>query len=95
MPQTWEMKRRARQRVGRLQLQVMRCFWAADGGPVLTRDLASWVWPEVIDLERRPLRKAERNAMTRAATTIGARKVRREGWQWVWILPDDPDDPWD
>jgi hypothetical protein len=94
MPSSYYSKLRQRKPVGRLQLAIMRCFWAADGAPVLTRDIASWCWPMAVELEDRRLRLGENTSMNRAARSIGAKKVRRVGRQWLWILPADPDDPW-
>jgi len=45
MPTSYYSKLRQHKPVGRLQLAIMRCFWAADGAPVRTRDIASWCWP--------------------------------------------------
>jgi hypothetical protein len=73
-------------RLGRLQRQALYCFAAL--GEALSSDLWAWCRPEVVYIEKRALRPWERWNVKRAARSIGAVRVRREGGQWVWRLGD-------
>jgi hypothetical protein len=74
----------ARPRTGRLQRQVLRCFMAS-GPTVLTSDLAYWCWARQLSLGQ-PIRRSQRLHTARAARSVGAVRVGREGLQWVWQL---------
>src|SRR5262249_3072894 len=69
-------------RLGRLQRQSWTAFIAADGDEVSSDAIAEWGWPEAVLLERRRLTKCERDCMIRAARSIGAYRVRRDGRMW-------------
>ena len=71
-------------RVGRLQRQVRRCFMAV-GATVRTADLHQWCWARQLLLGQ-PIRRSQRLHIARAARSVGAARVRREGRQWVWQL---------
>ena len=71
-------------RVGRLQRQVLRCFMAC-GSTVRTSDLADWCWAEQ-RLHGRPITWWQRLSQARAAKSVGAVPVGRDGLQWLWQL---------
>ena len=71
-------------RRGRLQRQTLRCFMAS-GKTVRTSDLADWCWARQLLLGQ-PIRRSQRLHIARAARSVGAARVRREGRQWVWQL---------
>jgi hypothetical protein len=66
--------------LGRLQRRVLRCF-IATGDVLPSSDLAAWCWPRLDALDRE-----HRVSMMRAAKSVGARRVRREGRVWIWRL---------
>jgi hypothetical protein len=74
----------ARPRTGRLQRQVRRCFLAV-GATVRTADLADWCWPRQLLLGQ-PIRRSQRLHIARAARSVGAVRVARDGRQWLWQL---------
>jgi hypothetical protein len=78
----------SKSRWGRLQRQARRAFIAL-GSEVLTGELAEWCWPRRLLLERRPIEYRHRKSTARAARSIGAVRVRREGREWLWRLGDD------
>jgi len=65
---------------GWLQRRVFRCFIASDG-PVRGSEMAEWCWPRLRALERK-----HRKNMARAARSIGAIRVGRDGRVWIWRL---------
>src|SRR5260370_1024354 len=73
-----------RGRFGRLQRQVWR---ALIRGPALTAELRRWCYPGKILIEKRQLTPGEASQVRRAARSIGAKALRRVGWQWRWELP--------
>jgi hypothetical protein len=73
-------------RLGRLQRQVDRCFIVNEGREVSGPELREWCWPR---LEPRPITEYERQSMCRAARSMGAYRVRRDGRMWVWRLRGD------
>jgi hypothetical protein len=75
----------SRPRWGRLQRQAQRAF-AVHGGEALTSELAEWCWARRLLLERLPIMVAQRKSAARAARSIGAVRVRREGREWLWRL---------
>jgi hypothetical protein len=75
-----------RRRYSRLQRQADRCFIAQEGREVSGPELREWCWPERVLLDRRPLTEYQRQSMIRAARSIGAYRVRRDGRVWVWRL---------
>src|SRR6516165_4899025 len=71
-----------RRKVGRLQRQAARCFCHA--GSV---QRGAW---HVVLIEKRPLTESERSSMNRAARSVGARRIRRQGRSnWIWHAPDE------
>ena len=74
----------AHPRTGRLQRQVRRCFMAV-GSTVRTRDLHGWCWARQLLLGQ-PIRRSQRLHVARAARSVGAVRVGRDGRQWVWRL---------
>jgi hypothetical protein len=78
----------SRPRWGRLQRQARRAFIALDA-EALTSELAEWAWPRQLLLDRRPVTRAQRLSTARAARSIGAVRVRRQGREWLWRLGDD------
>src|SRR5262249_55820892 len=78
-----------RRRYGRLQRQADRCFIANEGQEVSGPELRSWCFPRAVWIEQRPITEYERQSMIRAARSIRAYRVRREGRQWVWRLGGD------
>src|SRR5262249_27426509 len=70
---------------GRLQRAARFCFTAHDG-EATTAQLTEWLRPELAG--RRPLLWQRCNNLT-ALRSIGARRVRREGRQWVWQLREE------
>jgi hypothetical protein len=46
-----------------------------------------WAWPRQLLLDRRPVTRAQRLSTARAARSIGAVRIRREGREWLWMLP--------
>ena len=77
-----------RGRYGRLQRQTLRCFMAL-GSTVQTSDLADWCWVQQ-RLHGLPITRWQRLSTARAAKSVGAVPVRREGMQWVWQLLKTP-----
>src|SRR5262245_28333971 len=75
-------------RLGRLQRQSRRAFWASAGPEVSTSELAGWCWARQTLMERRALSRWQRESMIRAARSIGAVRARRIGHEWLWRLPD-------
>jgi hypothetical protein len=72
IPDVW------RPRWGRLQSRVL--YALLDGrGEATTREMTAYCW----DGTPTPL---QRYSQWRAARSIGARPVRREGLQWIWRL---------
>jgi hypothetical protein len=69
-------------RLGRLQRQALRCFWA-NNQEVSARQLREWCWPWWPD----HVTEYQRQTMIRAARSIGAVRVRREWREWVWRYP--------
>jgi hypothetical protein len=68
-----------RRRYGRLQRQADRCFIANEGLEVSGPELRSWCFPRAVWIEQRPITEYERQSMCRAARSIGAYRVRRDG----------------
>jgi hypothetical protein len=64
-------------------------FIANEGREVSGSELREWCWPKVVLIERRPITEYERQSMLRAARSIGAYRVRRDGRMWVWRLRCD------
>jgi hypothetical protein len=51
-------------------------------------ELGTWCWPRVVLIEKRPLTESERSSMNRAARSVGARRIRRQGRSnWIWHAP--------
>jgi hypothetical protein len=75
-----------RRRYGRLQRQADRCFIANEGLEVSGPELRSWCFPRAVWIEQRPITEYERQSMCRAARSIGAYLVRRDGRVWAWRL---------
>jgi hypothetical protein len=76
-------------RMGRLQRQSRRCFWTSAAPEVSTSELVGWCWARQTLIEKRAPSRWQRESMIRAARSIGAVRVRREGRQWIWKLPTD------
>jgi hypothetical protein len=55
----------------------------------LTSELAEWCWARRLLLERQPIEYRHRKSTARAARSIGAVRVRREGREWLWRLGDN------
>jgi len=50
----------------------------------------AWSLPRVVLIEKRPLTESERSSMNRAARSVGARRIRRQGRSnWIWHAPDE------
>jgi hypothetical protein len=60
---------------------------ASQGGQATTRQIAEWCRPEIIYAGGKPT-AIQIAKHARALRSIGARKVWREGRQWVWRLGD-------
>jgi hypothetical protein len=77
-----------RRKVGRLQRQAARCFFVTQEASSV--ELGTWCWPRVVLIEKRPLTECERSSMNRAARSVGARRIRRQGRSnWIWHAPDE------
>ena len=74
-------------RLGRLQRQSRRAFWASAGPEVTTSELAGWCWARHTGLEKRAPSRWERESMIRAPRSIGAVRTRQRH-EWLWRLPD-------
>jgi hypothetical protein len=71
-------------RLGRLQRGCLYCF-TAQNGEARSSDLQSWCRPRTVHLDRRPLKRWERENIRRALHSIGAVPVRRIGrHEWLW-----------
>jgi hypothetical protein len=70
-------------RLGRLQRQCRRALVVLSGR-ALTSQLAEWCWAKRVLLQL-PITRYQRKATARAAR--GARRVRRVGREWLWMLP--------
>jgi hypothetical protein len=70
---------------GRLQRQCPRAF-LVHHGEASTGQLAEWCWPRLPAPERKHVL-----AMARAARSIGAVRVRRDGRGWLWRLRNTDD----
>jgi hypothetical protein len=55
----------------------------------MTDQLAEWCWARRRRLERLPIEYRHRKSVARAARSIGAVRVRREGREWLWRLGDN------
>jgi hypothetical protein len=75
-------------RLGRLQRQSRRAFWASAAPEVSTSELAGWCWARQTLMEKRAPSRWQRESMIRAARSIGAVRTRRIGREWLWLLPD-------
>src|SRR2546426_2722569 len=77
-------------RMGRLQRQSQRAFWASATPEIPTSELVGWCWARqtLIDEKRAPSRW-QRESMIRAAKSISAKRTRRVGRVWQWRLPTD------
>ena len=53
-------------RLGRLQRQSRRAFWASAGPEVFTSELAGWCWARQTLMEKRALSRWQRESMIRA-----------------------------
>src|SRR5262245_56998098 len=73
-------------RLGRLQRQSRRAFWASAAPEVSTSELAGWCWARQTLVEKRAPSRWQREAMIRAARSIGAVRTRRIGREWLWRL---------
>jgi len=60
---------------------------ASQGGQATTGQIAEWCRPEIVYAGGKPT-AIQIAKHARALRSIGARKVRREGRQWVWRLGD-------
>jgi hypothetical protein len=77
-----------RRKVGRLQRQAARCFLVAQEADSV--ELGTWCWGRAVLIEKRKLTESERVSMNRAARSIGARRIRRQGrGNWIWRAPPD------
>src|SRR5262249_42520356 len=70
-------------RLGRLQRQSRRAFWASAAPEVSTSELAGWCWARQTLVEKRAPSRWQREAMIRAARSIGAVRTRRIGREWL------------
>jgi len=77
-----------RLRLGRLQRQSRRAFWASASLEVSTSELTGWCWAKQTLIEKRAPSRWQRESMIRAARSIGAVRTRRIGREWLWRLPD-------
>ena len=59
-------------RLGRLQRQSRRAFWASAVPEVSTSELAGWCWARQTLIEKRAPSRWQQESMTRAARSIGA-----------------------
>jgi len=84
----------SRKKIGRLQRQARRAFVFHRGAPLPSSVLAEWAFGRQVLIERRPLSRAQYLSLARAIRSIGSERVRREGRQWVWRLPDEAMPPW-
>jgi hypothetical protein len=69
---------------GHLQRGCRFCL-ASQGGEATTGQIAEWCRPEIVYAGGKPT-AIQIAKHARALRSIGARKVRREGRQWVWRL---------
>src|SRR5215475_5107286 len=71
---------------GHLQRGCRFCL-ASQGGQATTGQIAEWCRPEIVYAGGKPTAiQVAKHA--RALRSIGAKRVRREGRQWVWRLGD-------
>ena len=80
-------------RLGRLQRQSRRAFWASATPEVSTSELAGWCWARQTLVEKRAPSRWQRESMIRAARSIGAVRTRRIGREWLWRLPNSAAGP--
>ena len=71
---------------GHLQRGCRFCL-ASHNGQATTRQIAEWCRPKIVHAGGKPT-AIQIAKHARALRSIGARKVRREGRQWVWRLSD-------
>jgi hypothetical protein len=71
---------------GPLQRACQFCF-AAHDGQAKTRQIAEWCRPEIVGAGGKPT-AVQIAKHARALRSIGAKRVRREGRQWVWRMAD-------
>ena len=71
---------------GHLQRGCRFCL-ASQGGQATTRQIAEWCRPEIVYAGDKPT-AIQIAKHARALRSIGAKRVRREGRQWVWRLGD-------
>src|SRR5262249_60849087 len=64
-------------RLGRLQCQSRRAFWASAAPEVSTSELAGWCWARQTLIEKRAPSRWQRESMIRAARSIGAVRTSR------------------
>lgn len=77
-----------RRKVGRLQRRAARCFRTNTEADSV--EIGTWCWGRAVLIENRPLTESERVSMNRAARSIGARRIRRQGRSnWIWRAPDE------
>ena len=74
---------------GALQRGCQFCF-AANDGEAKTHVIAAYLRPEIVYRGGKPT-AAQIWTHARALRSIGAKRIRREGRQWVWHLPVTPD----
>jgi hypothetical protein len=74
-------------RLGRLQHQSRRAFWASAAPEVSTSELAGWCWARQTLMEEREPSRWQRESMIRAARSIGAVRTRRIGREWLQLAP--------
>ena len=76
--------RRGTRRSPAAWLSVLPC---QPGGEATTGQIAEWCWPEIVYAGGKPTAiQVAKHA--RALRSIGAKRIRREGRQWVWRLSD-------
>src|SRR6266540_6462917 len=73
---------------GRLQRAIRFCLLNPND-EATTHQIASYCRPEAI-LRGHKLPEWQIHEHAHALRSIGARRIRREGSQWVWQLPDTP-----
>jgi len=76
---------------GRLQ-RGCRFAFAAHDGRATTAEIASYCRPEIIHAGSKPTAIQLVNH-ARALRSIGAKRIRREGSQWIWRLVIDTHTP--
>jgi hypothetical protein len=70
-----------RKRIGKLQRQCRRAFWASDASELPSSALVAWCYVR----SPRPLATWQREAICRAVRRW-ADRVRRDNREWVWRL---------